>query len=70
MITSLRAHHLKKKKSIRAPRRLAGIPYTLVCSPGGTTIRAVHALEKGGMRAAVIDAVLAAAGRSAEMSKK
>ena len=40
-----------------------------VCSPGGTTIRAVHALERGGLRAAVVDAVLASAARSAELGR-
>ena len=30
-----------------------------ICSPGGTTIEAVKALEKGGFRAAVMDAVAA-----------
>ena len=34
-----------------------------VCSPGGTTIRGVIALEHAGMRAAFMDAVDAASGK-------
>lgn len=37
-----------------------------VCSPGGTTIEGCYALEKGGMRAAVIEAV----GATVEKTKK
>lgn len=40
-----------------------------VCSPGGTTIAGVHALEKGGFRAAAMDAVLAAYKRTLELKK-
>ena len=39
----------------------------MVCSPGGTTIAAVHALEKGGFRSAVIDAVAASADKAEAM---
>jgi pyrroline-5-carboxylate reductase len=39
-----------------------------VCSPGGTTIEAIHALEKGGVRAALIGAVRAAADKSKSLS--
>lgn len=38
-----------------------------VCSPAGTTIAAVRALERGGVRAALIDAVHSAAKRSREL---
>ena len=40
-----------------------------VCSPGGTTIAGVHALEAGGMRNAAMDAVSAAYKRTLELKK-
>jgi pyrroline-5-carboxylate reductase len=41
----------------------------LVSSPGGTTIAGLHALESGGFRGMVMDAVSAAAARSKELGE-
>ncbi|XP_049827708.1 uncharacterized protein LOC126266997 isoform X1 [Schistocerca gregaria] len=40
-----------------------------VCSPGGTTICGIHALEKGGVRSTLMEAVEAATKRAAELGK-
>lgn len=40
-----------------------------VASPGGTTIAGIHELEKAGFRGTLMNAVVAAAKRSQELSK-
>jgi pyrroline-5-carboxylate reductase len=41
----------------------------MTASPGGTTIRGVHAMESGGVKAAMMEAVIEATKRAREISK-
>ena len=47
-----------------------GVLKDQVTSPGGTTITGLHEMEKGGVRAALINAVLVATKRAEEMGKQ
>jgi pyrroline-5-carboxylate reductase len=46
-----------------------GMLKDMVASPGGTTIAGLHAMEQAGVRAGMMDAVIAASQRAAELGK-
>ena len=60
---------LGSAKMVLETRLHPGALKDMVASPGGTTIAGLHALERGGLRAALMDAVEAATRRSAELGK-
>lgn len=51
-------------KLMRDTKEHPGVLKDMVCSPGGTTIEGIKALEKGGVRASVMDAVEACVEKS------
>ncbi len=56
-------------KMVLETRQHPGALKDAVASPGGTTIAGLHALERGGLRATLMDAVEAATRRAAELAR-
>lgn len=56
-------------KMVLETRSHPGVLKDMVASPGGTTIAGLHALERGGVRGALMDAVEAATRRAVELGK-
>ncbi|MDL2257945.1 pyrroline-5-carboxylate reductase [Eubacteriales bacterium OttesenSCG-928-K08] len=57
-------------KMVMETKKHPGALKDAVCSPGGTTIEAVSALEHAGFRAAVLDAVSACTKKAKQMAQK
>ncbi|KAG5879685.1 hypothetical protein JTB14_021486 [Gonioctena quinquepunctata] len=57
-------------KMVKETGRHTGQLKDEVCSPGGTTITGIHALESGGVRAAFMDAIQRSTRKAQEMSEK
>jgi pyrroline-5-carboxylate reductase len=56
-------------KMVLETRTHPGVLKDMVASPGGTTIAGLHALERGGVRGALMDAVEAATRRAVELGQ-
>jgi pyrroline-5-carboxylate reductase len=56
-------------KMVLETRTHPGVLKDMVASPGGTTIAGLHALERGGVRGALMDAVEAATRRAVELGR-
>jgi pyrroline-5-carboxylate reductase len=68
--TSLAAQTvLGSAKMVLETRSHPGVLKDMVASPGGTTIAGLHALERGGVRGALMDAVEAATRRATELGQ-
>ncbi|KAM3841081.1 pyrroline-5-carboxylate reductase 3 [Vipera latastei] len=57
-------------KMILATGQHPAVLRSAVCTPGGTTIHALHELEKGSLRATVMNAVEAATSRARELGNR